>query len=288
MRILLAQPNLPPQAIGLLCRFSETVDREELLTKLSPPVTDRVCLAYSLRDELGRLHLGRSNPASWERVAGITREDIAAILDWSDSDDQPGPGGAETEFYERLDPPYVGKNRPYATLRELLFVRGVDSRRYLGARTAGWGPGSGESAQLIPGAIAAPESEDERDPGLLDVFTVYGDGKINLNTAPPGILAAIQGLDEQAMQPLLTYRAGEDRRPGTEDDAFVSSAEELAQVPGLSELQIDVLKESCCFKSEYFRAFALAKAGSGGECCLMASMRASGGKVSLLSVERLF
>ena len=288
IRILLAQPNLPPQAVAALCGFSETADHEQLLAKVSPPTASPACLAYSLRDELGCLHISKSNPASWERVAGITREDVAAILDWSDADDQPGPGGAEAEFYERLTPPYTGKNRPFATLRELLFVRGIDSGRYLGARITGWGPVSPEGEQHVPVSISAPDSGEAGDLGLVDVFTVYGDGKLNLNTASPSLLAAIQGLDEQSIGPLLTHRAGEDHSLGTEDDGFVSSADQLSEVPGLSELQIEVLKESCCFKSEYFRAFALAKAGSGGECCLMASMQTSGGKVSLLSVERLF
>ena len=69
---------------------------------------------------------------------------------------------------------------------------------------------------------------------------------------------------------------------------FIAAPEELTQIPGLSELQIGVLRESCCFTSEYFRLFSLAQAGDGYECGLMASVHVSEGKISVLSMERLF
>jgi type II secretory pathway component PulK len=285
MRTLLSQQELSPSVVGMICQFSGTADHEQLLTEVSPLAIGRVCLAYSLRDEQAYVHINKSNPAGWERIPGITREDVAAILDWGDADDHTGPGGAETDFYERLKEPYVSKDRPCAALRELLFVKGIDSGRYLGAKAIGWAQ---EDDKHVPAAMWAVELDGEPGSSLLDVFTVYGDGKINLNTVQPAILAAIPGLDEQSADRLLAYRAGEDRQPGTEDDVFIASAEDLAQVPGLSNLQIEVLSESGCFTSEYFRVFSLAKVGARCECCLMASIRASKGKISVLSVERLF
>lgn len=285
LRVLLDGQKLSPQVVGRICQFSETADHEQLLMQVGSPAAGRVCLAYSLRDELSALHLDKSNPAGWERLPGLTRENTAALLDWSDADDHPGPGGAETDWYERLDRPYTCKNRPFAALRELLFVKGIDESRYLEARARGW---KRENAGLAPGGASAPASGEEPELGLLDIFTVYGDGKVNLNTAPAQILTAIPGLDEQSISLLLAHRAGEDRCFGTEDDVFFAGPEDLAQIPGLSDMQIGVLKESCCFTSKYFRLFALAQAGDGSECSVMASVRVSEGKIAVLSMERLF
>ncbi|MCG3200267.1 MAG: hypothetical protein NFCOHLIN_00115 [Gammaproteobacteria bacterium] len=52
-----------------------------------------------------------------------------AVLDWIDADlNTTLPGGAEDDYYTRLDPPYRSANRPIASLGELLKVNGMDAR----------------------------------------------------------------------------------------------------------------------------------------------------------------
>lgn len=52
-----------------------------------------------------------------------------AVLDWIDADlNTTLPGGAEDDYYTRLDPPYRSPNRPIASLGELLKVNGMDTR----------------------------------------------------------------------------------------------------------------------------------------------------------------
>lgn len=101
---------------------------------------------------------------------GITapEELIAALLDWRDEDEDLRDGGAETEYYETLDPPYLPKNGPLDTIEELLMVRGF-------------------SAAVLYG-------EDVNRNGLLDAneddgeesFPPYdnGDGVLNHGIAP--------------------------------------------------------------------------------------------------------
>jgi len=56
-------------------------------------------------------------------------------------------------------------------------------------------------------------------------LTVYGSGKVNINTAPPEVLQAL-GLDPGLVETILAFRAGDDKEPGTADDrAFESSGE---------------------------------------------------------------
>ncbi|HKQ22869.1 MAG TPA: type II secretion system minor pseudopilin GspK [Burkholderiales bacterium] len=82
------------------------------------------------------------------------------LADWIDTDSEPQPqGGAEDEAYMALEPGYLAANRPLTDLAELALVRGFDD---------------GVRARLRPFVSALP------------VFTA-----VNVNTAPPEVLAAI-------------------------------------------------------------------------------------------------
>lgn len=105
---------------------------------------------------------------------------VAALIDWVDEDDKVtvldfillgDREGAESDYYEDLEPSYQAKNAPFDTRGELLLVRGIDREVFYG-REAG--------------------EEGEVRAGLSKYVTVYGEGKININTAP---LAVLQGLD---------------------------------------------------------------------------------------------
>ncbi|MGD8915130.1 MAG: type II secretion system minor pseudopilin GspK [Syntrophobacterales bacterium] len=90
---------------------------------------------------------------------------VQAITDWLDRDDETaGEFGAETIYYQQLEHPYECKNGPFTSLAELQLVRGMTEALYFGA---------------------------EENPGLRDLLTVYGNGKININTATPLILRAL-------------------------------------------------------------------------------------------------
>jgi DNA uptake protein ComE-like DNA-binding protein len=58
-------------------------------------------------------------------IPGMTEEIADCILDFVDEDDEPRVYGAESEFYQGLQPPYYPKNGPLETLDELLLVAGV-------------------------------------------------------------------------------------------------------------------------------------------------------------------
>lgn len=57
-----------------------------------------------------------------------------AILDWIDSDSAAHMNGAESDYYQSMDPPYLAKNGPIDDLSELLLVRGVTHEMVLGSR----------------------------------------------------------------------------------------------------------------------------------------------------------
>ena len=168
---------------------------------------------YGLQDEESKINLNSAHPEVLSRLfqaaSGSDREKAAqiahSIVDWRDSDSfQSDPSyGAEDDYYNNLDPPYEAKNAPFEVLQELLLVRGVDPEIF------------------------------ER---VEDQITIYGEGKVNINTASKEVLIAL-GLDEKTAEAILVYRAGIDRESGTEDDRAFSSpgaaANDLAKVSSL-------------------------------------------------------
>ena len=91
-----------------------------------------------------------------------------AVADWLDADDAAsGESGAESEYYLRQSPPVRAANRPIVNLNELLHVRGMTPELL---------------EQLRPYVSVLPKS-----------------GPINVNTAPPQVIAALSdtmSLDE--------------------------------------------------------------------------------------------
>ncbi|MFA5039473.1 MAG: hypothetical protein WC732_07315 [Candidatus Omnitrophota bacterium] len=89
-------------------------------------------------------------------------------------------------------------------------------------------PGIDGNEALVQEILASPAALKEdllrlngMDPEiyatLKDLVTVYGDGKVNINTATPQTLS-ILGCGEPLVRKIAEFRAGEDALEGTEDD----------------------------------------------------------------------
>lgn len=118
-------------------------------------------------------------------------EIVDAIVDWLDPDDRESDYGAESSYYQSLDPPYMAANTHFSVIEELLLVKGITPRLLFG---------------------------DQNQPGLADYLTVYGDdGKININTAPEPLLQALHPLlTEEMAKSLIEYRQQEENRENLE------------------------------------------------------------------------
>lgn len=157
-----------------------------------------------------------------ERIETI----LASLKDWLDEDSEVTPGGGENAYYQGLPRPYAAKNAPLDCLEELLTVKGITKALYYGT---------------------------EDSPGLRDVLTVYGDGKININTAPKTVLRALspdvtRGMAEQ----LDDYR----RSPASD----LTSVEWYRNAPGWSRvnLKADLIR----IKSDLYRISAMGRRGA--------------------------
>ena len=209
-------------------------------------------VSVSIIDELGKIQVnslvqypgGRefneSQRAMWERFLNFlkyqnsTQNDVFKDLepmtiidsakDWIDSGDDnaiTGLNGAESEYYEDLDPPYPCKNGPFSNINELALVRGVTPAIFQGM--------AGEQ-------------------GLSRYITVFGmtqtgpnsftyEGKININTAALPTLAAIMPVgSENFAQVMFDYRIE------TSDSGYIhalTSPNWYKDVPGMADITID-------------------------------------------------
>jgi len=283
-KALLAQTPLNPERTTRVCRFNSSAasDRERLFEQIKTYTDEPMELVYWIRDELGYLSVNKSDSGSWENLGSIRREQQACILDWIDLDSDTNLDGAELDFYERLEPPWLCKNASIIALKELLFVKNITHDRYIGRLI--------DSAAKIAGKVDYQllfESDPEKgNPGLVNIFSAHGDGKVNINTASGGILSSLPGIDEQAVEAILTLRAGPDGQDRTDDDVCVENAEGISRLEGLTELQAELLQQYCCFNSDTFRIFSYAEV-KGHKCFLMATVRVAENRPQILTVERL-
>jgi len=170
--------------------------------------------AAGLVDEDRKLNLNTAPTEILQRlleVAGELSEEEAlgiaeAIEDWHDADQRPRQEGAEDFYYLGLNPPYECKDSEFEHPEELLLVKGMTPALF---------------TRVAP------------------YVTVYGSGRVNLNTADPVVLQAL-GLSEEAIAGIGWYRAGDDNETGTADDRVLTSltsvTAELASVVPVEDL----------------------------------------------------
>lgn len=89
---------------------------------------------------------------------GVSTNLIPVIVDWLDPDSVTSPGGAESDYYLRLIPPYEARNGPMPTIGDLRALAGVNDATFM---------------------------------LLTNYLTATPELRINANTAPPEVLAAL-------------------------------------------------------------------------------------------------
>ncbi len=158
---------------------------------------DQAEIAYGLADENGKINLNSAPPEVLKELPGMSEEIAAAIVDWRDEDDAT-QNGAESDYYQGLEPPYACKNAPFDTVEELMFVKGMTSAILYGEDANRNGV---LDANENDGNVTYPDDDSDGvlDGGLLDFVTVYSyeqnvsqDGKprVNINAEDEGKMAS--------------------------------------------------------------------------------------------------
>ncbi len=165
-----------------------------------------------VEDEQSRINWLKTPTFVWRhllRNAGMKPEEIDAwfdcLNDWQDADDARGLNGAENFDYQGLrEDRRRAKNAPITEVGEIYWVMG--------------GP------RILD--LQVPVDLQGTIKPLVACTTVYGDGKINLNTAPAFLIAAAMDISTEDAEQMVARRWGPDKEEGTEDDVFVEGASE--------------------------------------------------------------
>ena len=220
--------------------------------QLREPLGDGV-ITLDIVPEPARRNVNRlQTDEEWERIleAGGITEDLGlwpvlidSFMDWTDRDDIPRMHGAETDdYYALLDPPYRAKNGPLDTVEELLLIRGFNRA-------------------IVFGGVLNPEAREEERisvPGIHDLLTVYGDGKVNVNAASRRVLMTLPGMDEFVAEAVLVERQGfTDERGEQIDTSFESLNDFFDRVP---EADRPTLERHITTHSQIFRITAVGEA----------------------------
>jgi len=130
---------------------------------------------------------------------------IDALKDWIDPDEDVTRFGAENGYYQSLQNPYTCKNGPIDSLSQIRLVKGMTRDLFFGI---------------------------DNSPGISDSLSIYGDGKININTAGSLVLRSLSDdIDAEMVQDMMTYRLDENN--DLTDPAW------YRKVPGMGHVTID-------------------------------------------------
>src|SRR5262249_920765 len=100
-------------------------------------------------------------------------------------------------------------------------------------------------------------------PGLSAYLTVWGSGKINVNTASPVVLAALPGITPAMVEAIVRYRQGDDGQLGTADDGYFHSVMDLVTVAGIDRSTLERFGDALTVTPSAFRFMATGRVTSG-------------------------
>ena len=179
--------------------------------------------------------------------AGQMTPIINSILDWIDRDETPRIQGAESDFYQGLNPPYFAKNGPIDDISELLLIKGAAD--FYGAADPSmvqqkvYNPLTSRFSGSANVMAAAPV-------GLTNLFTPLSTGKININTASAEVLQIVPSITPEAAQGIVSAREGEDDGSGMFGP--YRNLGEVRRVPEVSLPMLGALQQFCGVRSSTF------------------------------------
>ena len=185
---------------------------------------------------------------------------IDSILDWTDGNQDPGPSGAENDFYQSGQGPYGSphnaKNAPIDDISELLMINGI---------TRGIYEGSGGIDTTAPLATARAARSRFDEPiyavGLRDLFCAVSSRTLNINTASETALQLLPPVDANVAAAIIQRRAGPDGIDGTIDDTPFRNPQELGSIPGLPQPVMQQIMAYVGVRSQVFEVTVEAHIG---------------------------
>jgi hypothetical protein len=175
-----------------------------------------------------------------------------SLKDWVDADDAVSPLGAEGEHYTLRGAVNFPGNAPFGHLDEMLFVRGM-------ADVARWRP------------------------NWRDVFTLHGNGLIDVNQASSELLEVVCEVTRAQADALVLLRRGPDTLPRTEDDEPFTDFDLVQETLGLSRWDFEDIEPRLTLNHPIRRVTSTGQAGD-FRVVLTAVV---GGGVNVIEEERI-
>jgi general secretion pathway protein K len=211
---------------GLSTRNYSSLADLDSLNKLLRIADEKGTIQVTVEEESGKLNInaivspnGELNRAYYDIAVRLFdklkiengKDLLDAVADWIDKNDEPKPGGAETNYYQTLKPPYAAKNNYLETYEELRLVKGFDRKTM---------------ERLRPYLTVYPDV-----PGTL---TAGLSTPININTAAKELIASLDdNMTDDLAQRIIDYRK----------TTPLKSATDLGNsVPGMGTLSSDLAK----------------------------------------------
>lgn len=171
-------------------------------------------LKYGISDEESRLNINQASATELGKLYGLAPEVAAAIVDWRDGDQNTTPNGAEADYYLSLRPPYLPRNGPFETVRELLQVRGVTRDLLLGEDANG--NGLLDPEENDGNASPPPDNHDGvLDAGWSELLAVHSTGssldaagqeRVNVQSADESALTGVPGITSDIAKAIVASR----------------------------------------------------------------------------------
>lgn len=186
-------------------------------------------LVYGMVDEERKININEADLAVLKRLFqvilgeenAVAEELSAAIVDWRDSDSNLSLplGSAEDSYYRGQLYAYEAKDAKFEVLEEVLLVK---------------------------------EMHQQIFEKVKDYLTVYGNGKVNVNTCSKVVLLAL-GLPADLADKLIAFRAGNDGVEATDDDnIFTTPAEVVTKLSQAFRFNEADIRELSNLAAEYF------------------------------------
>jgi len=153
------------------------------------------------------------------------------LTDWVDTGDLTELNGAEVDWYEDQGRPNHPFNRPFYSLDEMRLVKNM---------------------QML----------EEVNPDWRNWFTVWSNGKLDLNEAAPELIAAAAEVSIEDAQDLVEYIVGPDRERDTEDDQRIQNLTEGLGILGVSDFQRPVIEPRLTVQDTTTRIISVGQAGT--------------------------
>lgn len=134
------------------------------------------------------------------------------VYDWIDESDEHRLHGAESDDTFYTERGYEVKNAPMDSVDELLLIKGFTPEMVYGGKPMRKG--------------------DDPMPGIAHLLTVWGEGRVNVNTASREVLMTLPNVEPWMVDAILERRLGEDGEANTKDDGF-ESVDEAIKYSGL-------------------------------------------------------